>query len=320
MFEDVNTPGPRPPLREDPRQPALPFSGWVEDTPAISPENSNEPLTDFQEDMVPAESAAASPEAPVQETEQASEFAEEADESEFQEEDLSDEPEELEDVSDLLDWKDALRRDFESWLDSIDSLPELEQKPSGAMDTPDLYSFYQQLALANTEARKANRRTVEAFNQWGETLTQFERQLTPLRETAAQLAAAQPAKEGLGRAYCLVLVELLDRMQRLSQAFESPPREKGWWNRSSAAWQSAWERQRQALAILYGHFESFLRKEGVTRLEVVNQPFDPAIMVAVASEPDASRPPQTVLEELGAGYRHHGELLRPAQVKVSVRP
>jgi molecular chaperone GrpE (heat shock protein) len=43
-------------------------------------------------------------------------------------------------------------------------------------------------------------------------------------------------------------------------------------------------------------------------------------MMAVAVESDATRPPQTVLEELAAGYAREGELLRAAQVKVSRQP
>jgi molecular chaperone GrpE len=60
-----------------------------------------------------------------------------------------------------------------------------------------------------------------------------------------------------------------------------------------------------------------LSKEGVVRIETTGQPFDPAVMMAVAAEADPAHPPQTVLEELAAGYCRHDELLRPAQVKVS---
>ena len=66
--------------------------------------------------------------------------------------------------------------------------------------------------------------------------------------------------------------------------------------------------------------EELLKKEGVTRIDTLGQPFDPAVMTAIAAESDATRPPQTVLEELAAGYHRHGELLRPAQVKVSRQP
>jgi molecular chaperone GrpE (heat shock protein) len=221
-----------------------------------------------------------------------------------------------EEDAELTEWKVALREQFESWLETIEAIPEAD--PSEEVDAPDLYSFYEQLAAANTETRKANRRTVEAFSQWGETLARFESQLAPLRETAAQLAAVQSKENELPRSHCLVLIELLDRMHRLARAFQATPQKKGWWSGNDPAWRQAWETQRQAFAILLSHFEEWLKKEGVARIEVMGQPFDPAVMTAVAAVPDAKRPAQTVLEEVAAGYRRRGELLRPAQVKVSV--
>jgi molecular chaperone GrpE (heat shock protein) len=41
-------------------------------------------------------------------------------------------------------------------------------------------------------------------------------------------------------------------------------------------------------------------------------------MVAVAAEPDPQRPHQTVIEEIAAGYLRDDELLRAAQVKVTL--
>jgi molecular chaperone GrpE (heat shock protein) len=214
----------------------------------------------------------------------------------------------------LADWKDALRRQFEAWLDDLDQIPELEadgERP----ETPDLYSFYAQWTTANAEARKSNRRTAEAFSQWGGTLGRFDGDLKLLREQLQRLAAAAPS-EGMSRAHCLVLAELLDRLQRLARAFASPP-PVSWWGGTNL-WRQAWENQRQALDILLGHFESLLKKEGLTPIETTGRPFDPASMTAVAAEPDQSRPDQTILEEIAPGYRLRGELLRAAQVKVSL--
>lgn len=226
--------------------------------------------------------------------------------------------------SELAAWKAGLRRDFETWLASLDEIPEDTEQPldRDAEDAPDLYSFHEQLAATNAESRKANRRTAEAMSQWGETLVRFESGLQPLRDITAQLLATQSKAGELSRAHCLVLVELLDRMHRLERATASPPAARRFWFGASrdTAWRQAWDQQRQALDILVGHLEAFLRKEGVMRIDATGQPFDPAVMMAVAAEPDATRPPQTVLEETAVGYRRHGELLRPAQVKVSRRP
>lgn len=248
------------------------------------------------------------------------------------------------DTSELVDWKDELREDFEAWLATLDEIPVGgEPADDDANDAPDLYSFYAQFAASGAESRKANRRTAEAMSQWGDTLARFESGLQPLRETVAQLSAAQPKSGRMTRAQCLVLVELLDRMHRLARAFETTPStpstpvvKRSWFGLAAGAatasaaaaaataadeaWRAAWNTQRQALDILVGHLEGWLAKEGVTRQLTLGLPFDPAFMMAVAAEPDATRPPQTVLEELATGYLRDGELLRAAQVKVSRRP
>lgn len=220
----------------------------------------------------------------------------------------------------LLDWKQALREDFEQWLASLDEIPEPEEEVEDDPErTPDLYAFYEQFAAANAETRKAHRRTAEAMSLWGDTLTRFEASLTPLQDKVAQLTATQSPEGRLSRPHCLVLVEWLDRLRRVAQAFESPPPKRRWWE-SDGRWAERWAAQQQALGIVVSHLEEFLRREAVSRIEVLGQSFDPAIMTAVAAEIDPTRPAQTVLEELAPGYRRQGELLRPAQVKVSRQP
>jgi hypothetical protein len=221
---------------------------------------------------------------------------------------------ELEVRQEADDWKAELRRQFEAWLEDLDNIAELE--PAGTeQETPDLYAFYSQWTAANAEARKANRRTAEAFSQWGDTLGRFDGDLKLLREQLHRLAAAAPS-EGMSRGHCLVLAELLDRVRRFCGVFASPPA-TSWWGGTSL-WRQAWENQRQAADILLGHLESLLKKEGLTPIETLGRPFDPSSMTAVAAEADNTRSDQTILEEIAPGYRLRGELLRTAQVKVSL--
>jgi molecular chaperone GrpE (heat shock protein) len=212
----------------------------------------------------------------------------------------------------LGDWKAALRHDFEQWLESIDEIPD-DDADSGAEDAPDLYAFYVQLAAANAETRKSNRRTAEAFSQWSDTLTKFDGDLRLLREHLARQPAVKD--DALPRSWCLALIEIVDRLYRLANALAAPPPKK-WWA-GDAHWRLAWNNQRQGLDILLSHVEALLARAEVTRLPALHQPFDPAAMAAVAVEPSTQWPPQTVLEEVVAGYYLHGELLRVAQVKVS---
>jgi len=206
------------------------------------------------------------------------------------------------------DWKDALRRDFEQWLQSLDEIPPAAPEEPKA---PDLYSFYEQLAILSAESRRANRRTAEAFSQWGDTLKRFDEGLQSFRE---MLASAAPEETPLSRGHALAMVEMLDRLRRTACAFDQET-DRRWWQRSSL--RRAWQSQREAFAILLGHFESFLAREEITKIDSLWQPFDPALMCAEAAEPDSSHPPNTVIEELSPGYLVRGDVLRPAHVKVS---
>jgi molecular chaperone GrpE (heat shock protein) len=215
----------------------------------------------------------------------------------------------------VADWKEMLRRDFERWLATIEDLPAAASA-AGSEPVPDLASFYEQLAALGAESRRANRRTTEAFSQWGDTLQKFETELDRLRTQLNDRAADRADDDGLPRAHCLALLELLDRLQRLQKAFAAPP--TGSWWAGDKRWRKVWSTQHDAFDIVVGHLETLLQQAGVERLPTLDEPFDPAVMVAVATEPDADLPHHTVLEEILPGYQRHGELLRPAQVKLSL--
>jgi molecular chaperone GrpE len=59
-----------------------------------------------------------------------------------------------------------------------------------------------------------------------------------------------------------------------------------------------------------------LEKEGLSRIDPVGQPFDPAVADAVVHEPGAGGE-HVVSEVLRAGYAWQGRVLRPAMVKVT---
>jgi molecular chaperone GrpE len=232
---------------------------------------------------------------------------------------VEEEEEETDDrAGELADWKARLRYDFERWLSTVDEVPESEDTGFEDDPPPDLYSFFEQLAVLNTESRRGNRRTAETLSQWGEALVRFEAELGRVRELATQSLAVGGGADRLSRTHCLALVEVLDRLHRLGAALARTPA-RAWFGRDRA-WRKAWENQRQAFHIVSDHLEALLRKEGVTRLDTLGKPFDPLRMAAVAAEPTAEHPPQTVLEEIARGYLWGGEVLRVAQVKTAVPP
>jgi molecular chaperone GrpE len=71
------------------------------------------------------------------------------------------------------------------------------------------------------------------------------------------------------------------------------------------------------LHAIHRRLAGLLEAEGVTPIESVGYPFDPALHEAVGSEESDEQEPDTVLDELTRGYRWGDELLRPARVRVA---
>jgi molecular chaperone GrpE len=107
------------------------------------------------------------------------------------------------------------------------------------------------------------------------------------------------AREFATRDLLRQLVPVLDDLKR---ALGSIPEE----NRDTAWVQGVQLIERKLVALL--------EREGVTPIDAVGQPFDPALHEAVASDPGSSG--QTVVEVYQSGYRHRNNLLRPAMVRV----
>lgn len=63
-----------------------------------------------------------------------------------------------------------------------------------------------------------------------------------------------------------------------------------------------------------------LKKAGLEPIEAAGKPFDPNLHQAVDRAESDELPDQTVLEEYQSGYNFKGKLLRPAMVKVAVKP
>ena len=71
---------------------------------------------------------------------------------------------------------------------------------------------------------------------------------------------------------------------------------------------------------LYKQLVDVLKQQGVARMEVVGQLFDPSLHEAVLREESSEQPEDVVIEELQRGYHLNGKVLRHALVKVSMGP
>ena len=69
--------------------------------------------------------------------------------------------------------------------------------------------------------------------------------------------------------------------------------------------------------LIHRQLLGLLQKEGVARIPTVGEPFDPHKHEAVAQiDVDDEELDGTVIEEVQVGYMMHGQVLRPAMVKV----
>ena len=71
---------------------------------------------------------------------------------------------------------------------------------------------------------------------------------------------------------------------------------------------------------LYKQLVEVLKQQGVARMEVVGQDFDPTLHEAVLREESHDHHEDVVMEELQRGYHLNGKVLRHAMVKVSMGP
>ena len=76
----------------------------------------------------------------------------------------------------------------------------------------------------------------------------------------------------------------------------------------------------KGVELIHQRLSEILRKMGVEPIEAAGKPFDPNVHEAVVRFPTDEVEDQTVLEEFQKGYNFKGKLLRPAMVKVAVRP
>jgi molecular chaperone GrpE len=74
--------------------------------------------------------------------------------------------------------------------------------------------------------------------------------------------------------------------------------------------------QEATLRLLFKAFEN----AGLTQLDPVGQPFDPAQHEAMVMQASAEQPPHTVHKVIQKGWLLNGRLLRPARVIVSAAP
>jgi molecular chaperone GrpE len=76
----------------------------------------------------------------------------------------------------------------------------------------------------------------------------------------------------------------------------------------------------KGVELIYQRLYDTLRKMGLEPIESAGKRFDPNVHQAVERVPTDEGEDQTILDEFQRGYNFKGKLLRPAMVRVAVRP
>ncbi|CAA9556689.1 MAG: Heat shock protein GrpE [uncultured Thermomicrobiales bacterium] len=103
-----------------------------------------------------------------------------------------------------------------------------------------------------------------------------------------------------------LLLQVLPVMDDFNRAIAAAPTDEG---------QQSWV---SGTRMVGKKLEGVLERAGVTRVEALGQPFDPALHEAVATDPGSSG--TVVVEVYQDGYRLGPNLLRPAMVKTGDAP
>ncbi len=213
---------------------------------------------------------------------------------------------------DFAGWKMGIKKDFTDWLDNLDAPPAVESLD----ESPDIYSFYEELAALANETRKGNRKNSESQARLDNDINKFLDCANELKNGLARLEAGKTGERAKDPKQLLMsVVEIAERMSRMERSI-AEPRAKGIFGRQTE-WKEKFKNIKKGVSILLSHIENLLQKEGVKRTKTEGFQFDPAVMIAVGVDPFCGLPDNTVAEEIAPGYMFEGNVLKLAEVKVS---
>jgi molecular chaperone GrpE len=116
---------------------------------------------------------------------------------------------------------------------------------------------------------------------------------------------AEEREQSLGLANEILLAKVVAVADDFDLAIEHVPAE---------ARETAWL---EGIAAIDRKLRALLESEGVTPIEALGRPFDPAIHEALSHVPGTGRPEDEVVVEIRRGYRIRDRVLRPSLVAVS---
>jgi molecular chaperone GrpE len=204
-------------------------------------------------------------------------------------------------------------RGEEGWEGFAEEASEGNLGPS-----PELEEAMREAAEA-VEARQAESRTAQAGPGAGSAEVEaLRRELEETRDKYLRLAAdfenfrrrsLKDKEEAHNFGHQILVKDLLPTVDNLERAIDHARKGEG--DGTGLL---------EGMELVLRQLHAVLAKHGVTAIEVDSQPFDPALHEAMAQVPDATVPPNTVVDVFERGYQLRSRLLRPARVVVSRLP
>lgn len=242
----------------------------------------------------------------------------------------------------------SMQRRFEVWLDDI---LEGEQPPAGIASeilaelrsdgthetldqSPDMVALWSAM-MRMVEETRLQGRSFQQLHQDLEPMKTLIESVSSLRQGREEVTDQErrqlheSARDGVINEMLDLLIDIRDRLLRGSQSArrarsEMPGAKRGGLVERFRAKPAA-QADDIVAALLKGYdlcreqLDEALSQHGIRAIECVGLTFDPVTMKAVDTDPNCPAEDGTVIEVYRQGYRHHGQVYRPAEVKVARR-
>ncbi len=193
----------------------------------------------------------------------------------------------------------------------------VEQQPSGAESTVPAAEPQQEAARTGSRFRERFGKRVRLTQEEYDALQQQAKAGAEAREQMLRIAAdwdnARRRMEQDRQTYVRLANE--EMIRRLLPVADDLARAL-----TDAIAAGAAERLVTGLRMIQKNLEDAMRATGFERIATVGERFDPHRHEAVTQVESSEHPDHTVIEEIRSGFVLNGHVVRPAMVKVAVRP
>ena len=171
-----------------------------------------------------------------------------------------------------------------------------DQGALGAADTVDLPDLASQLAAITAERDRIAAEKAELYERLLRRQAEFENFRRRTERDRSELI------QFAGMETIAALLPVLDDFERALKV------------------ETADQEYAKGIDLIYQRFLDTLKKLGLEPIEAAGKRFDFHVHHAVERVPTEGTDQETVLDELQRGYNYKGRLLRPAMVRVAVKP